>query len=385
MKTFVLPDLGEGLHEAEIVAWHVSAGDSVVEDDVIVSVETDKAVTEVPAPWSGTIARLCAEVGDVIKVGDAIVAYAGDDDDDGAVPEARPSDARWTVAGAGTRVAAPQPGAGVAVMPAVRLLAAEFDVALDGVTGTGPDGAILARDVAQAAKTRATHDTVAAGAEPGAPETVEEAADWEPLSGPRRTMARNMARAHAEVVPATVHEEADIGAWASDEDVTVRLVRALLAGVAAEPALNCWFDAQRGRLVHETVDVGIAVDTPAGLFVPPLRGTQGLAPSALRGELDRLVSGARNRSLSAGELKGATITLSNYGAIAGLHATPVVMPPQVAILGAGRSRAQVIAGDDGPVVGRVLPLSLSYDHRAVTGGEAARFIRAVVADLTMAD
>ena len=287
-------------------------------------------------------------------------------------------------AGAGTRAGAPS-GAGVAVMPAVRLLAAELDVALDGVAGTGPDGAILARDVARAAKARAAWDTIPAVAAPGAPGAATEAVDWEPLSGPRRTMARNMARAHAEVVPATVHEEAGIGAWSSDENVTARLVRALLAGVATEPALNCWFDARRGRRLHETVDVGIAVDTPAGLFVPPLRGAQDLAPSALRGELDRIVSGARNRSLSAGELKGATITLSNYGAIAGLHATPVVMPPQVAILGAGRSRAQVLAGDDGPVVGRVLPLSLTYDHRAVTGGEAARFIHAVVLDLTRAD
>ncbi len=384
MKTFVLPDLGEGLHEAQIVEWHVSVGDSVVEDDVIVSVETDKAVTEVPAPWSGRISRLCAEVGGIIKVGEAIVEYAGDDDSHVAQPEARSADMLETVAGAEIRAAAPS-GTPVSVMPAVRLLAAELDITLDSVTGTGPDGAILARDIVQAAKNRAVSNNVPADAEPGTPGAAMDAVDWEPLIGPRRTMARNMAQAHAEIVPATVHEEADIGKWPSDQDMTVRLVRALLAGVAAEPALNCWFDAQKGRRVHQTVDVGIAVDALAGLFVPILRGAQNLTQREIRSELDRIISGARKRSLSAGEFKGATITLSNYGSIAGLHATPVVVPPQVAILGAGRSREQVLAGENGPVVSRVLPLSLTYDHRAVTGGEAARFIRAVVLDLTQAN
>jgi 2-oxoisovalerate dehydrogenase E2 component (dihydrolipoyl transacylase) len=378
MKTFRLPDLGEGLQEAEIAAWHVREGDSVKADDPLVSVETDKAVVEVPAPWSGCIAKLCARVGEVVKVGAAIAEYEGEFVDASALSE-RSSDA----AKASVRIVRPQhhaPSAGMIAMPAVRLLARELGIELRTLAGSGPEGAILARDVAAAFRAGATLQ--AEQAPPTAP-MEDVAAGYRPLSGTRRAMARSMARSRAEVVPATVHEEAAIGAWEGQPDLTMRLLRALAVASKVEPALNAWLDMTHGLKLNQSVDVGIAVDTADGLMVPVLKDVQDRDAADLRAELDRLIKAAHARTLQAHELRGATITLSNYGMIGGLHATPVVIPPQVAILGAGRVKPCVLAEGGRPVVRPVLPLSLTYDHRAITGGEAARFIMAVLTDLEL--
>jgi pyruvate dehydrogenase E2 component (dihydrolipoamide acetyltransferase) len=234
----------------------------------------------------------------------------------------------------------------------VRELARELGIDLAGVDGTGPQGTVLARDVARAFRGGGAAD-----------------AGWEPLRGARRAMAEAMARSHAEVAPATVHDEAPVGRWRGRGDITARLVRALCAGAAAEPALNAWFDAARGRILHAAVHLGVAVDGPDGLLVPVLRDASSLDATAVRAAIDRLAAAARARTLAPADLHGATITLSNYGSVGGWFATPIVSPPQVAILGAGRIR------DDR------LPLSLTYDHRAATGGEAARFLAAVIDDL----
>jgi pyruvate dehydrogenase E2 component (dihydrolipoamide acetyltransferase) len=378
MKTFRLPDLGEGLQEAEITEWHVQAGDLVKADDPLVSVETDKAVVEIPAPWSGRIARLCARTGEVVKVGAVIAEYEGE-----FVEASALSDQRSAAERASVEIARPQlrtPSAQVTAMPAVRLLARELGVDLGTVPGSGPEGAVLARDVAAAFRAGTTLQTVRP---PPASPTRNVTGDYRPLTGMRRAMTRSMERSRAEVVPATVHEEAAIGASKGHADLTVRLLRALSAAVKIEPALNAWLDMSRGLKMNRSVDAGIAVDTADGLVVPVLRSVQDRDAANLRAELDRLIKAARARTLNAHELRGATITLSNYGMIGGLHATPVVIPPQVAILGAGRLKPCVVAEGGRPVVRPVLPLSLTYDHRAITGGEAARFIMAVVVDLEL--
>ena len=351
MTSFRLPDLGEGLEEAEIVAWHVAQGDHVVADQPLVSVETDKAVVEIPAPQAGVIARLQGDPGDIVKVGDVLVEFeAGAHADAGAV--------------VGEIPAPPPPAARVKSAPAVRALAAKLKVDLAAITGSGPDGTITRADV-----------------EAAAPEAA-----GEPLRGARRAMARNMARAHAEVVPATVHDTADVDAWMTPEaDVTGRLIRAIIRGAAAEPALNAWFDGERlTREAHETVDLGLAVDTREGLVVPMLRDVGGMTAAALRAAVERAKTAAAERRLAPDDLGRPTITLSNFGLLAGRHAAMVVMPPQVAILGAGRIGPQVAAVGGRPAVRLMLPLSLTFDHRAVTGGEAARFLAVVIADLECA-
>ena len=373
MRTFTLPDLGEGLHEAEIVAWHVSVGDSVVADQPLLAVETDKAVVEIPAPWAGRITQLHGAPGDIVETGKPLVDF-----DDGAAPEftgivgevpagaPAPPTPQISVTPA-PRAPVSAPGI-VQASPAVRALAKRLGVDLAEVTPTGPGGLATAADVERAAQ------------------APEQETEYEPLRGPRRAMAEAMTRSGAEVVPASITDVADIHAWTPGTDATGRLVRAIVAGCRAEPALNAWLQTgATGRRVHSQVDLGVAVDTPDGLFVPVIRGADRLDVAATRARLDELIAAVRDRSIAMEDLRGATITLSNFGSLGGRHAQLVVVPPQVAILGAGRAGPRVVAVDGQPAVHRVLPLSLTVDHRAVAGGEAARFLAAVVADLESAD
>lgn len=206
----------------------------------------------------------------------------------------------------------------------------------------------------------------------------------EPLRGVRRNMARIMAEAHAQVVPTTLCDDADVHAWVGKQDVTMRLIRSIVVACREVPALNAWFDGVAGtRTLHAHVDVGIAVDTPEGLFVPALRNADLLDPAQTRTAINRLRSQVEDRSIPAEDLKGYTISLSNFGVFAGRYATPVVVPPCVAIVAAGKSRHEMV-----PVVGgfeahRIMPISLTFDHRAATGGEAARFLKALLDDLRL--
>jgi pyruvate dehydrogenase E2 component (dihydrolipoamide acetyltransferase) len=366
MSTFKLPDLGEGLQEAEIVAWHVGAGDHVVADQPLVSVETEKAVVEIPSPRSGRIAALHGNAGDILKIGAPLVDFEdAAAADTGTVVGRIPAEPKAETS-AGERTAAP--GDGVRAAPAVRALAARLGVELAAVEPSGPNGTVTRADVEGAAGTSGATGTV------------------EPLRGVRRAMARNMARAHAEVVPATVTEMADVGDWRPGADVTIRMVRAIAAACAAEPALNAWYDAADvSRRLHDHVDVGIAVDTPDGLIVPTLRDVGNRDAADLRRGLDALKRDVVARTVPLEELRGQTITLSNFGMFSGIHAALVVMPPQVAIIGAGRIRELVLARRGVPVVRSVLPVSLTFDHRAVMGGEASRFLAVVKGDLEQSE
>jgi len=356
-EVFKLPDLGEGLQEAEIVAWHVGVGDHVVTDQPLVSVETDKAVVEVPAPHSGRIAALHCGPGDVVAVGAPLVEFAA-----GAVEDQGAIVGKVTAAEA-EKKAAPRHKA--KAVPAVRRLAAQLGVDLAAVKGSGPGGSVTKADVEHAA------------GEAGAPE---------PLRGVRRAMFHNMTRAGREIVPATVTDEADIEAWPDRTDVTIRLIRAIAAACKASPSLNAWFDAETmTRRVHERVELGIAVETEDGLFAPVMHDIGNRDAADLRRGVEAMKTDIAARSIPPEQLVGQTITLSNFGMFGGRFADLVVVPPQVAILGAGRAEARIVAVDGAPVAHRLLPLSLSFDHRVVTGVEAARFMNAVIADLEKPD
>jgi 2-oxoisovalerate dehydrogenase E2 component (dihydrolipoyl transacylase) len=361
MRQFTLPDLGEGLEEAEIVTWYVNEGDHVVTDQPLVSVETDKAVVEIPSPSSGCIAQLFGAKGDIVKVGAPLVEFAeGAGKDTGTiVGELSPGEYPAAVISS-----APPTSQVPQVYPAVRALARKLDVALDLVEATGPGGTITRADVERVAR------------------SLSQAGPAEPLRGMRRAMAQRMAVSHAEIVPASVTDEADINDWQQGADVTIRLVRAIAAACKAEPALNAWYDSgTAARRLMERVDLGIAVDTEGGLIVPVLRNVAGRAVSDLRAGLDRLRADAIARSIPPEELRGATITLSNFGMIGGRFANLVIVPPQTAIVGAGRISQRVVAHRGQPAVRRMLPLSLTFDHRVVMGGEAARFLVALKLDL----
>jgi pyruvate dehydrogenase E2 component (dihydrolipoamide acetyltransferase) len=372
MKTFNLPDLGEGLQEAEIVTWHVAVGDKVVADQPLVSVETDKAVVEVPSPFSGKIARLCAEAGSAVPVGSPLADFddGGDgvSEDTGTVAGSLPTED--SVANGGrARDIPPAPvrraGHKIKATPGVRRLAHELGIDLAIVGPTGENDQITEEDIRRAA---------------AALSIVEPA---EPLKGLRKAMAKRMAQAHAEVVPATITDEANISAWPAGTDATIRLAEAIVVACAAEATLNAWYEssAESVRLLKR-VDLGIAVDTKEGLMVPILHDVGARSPDELRVGLNAMKEDAKARTIPSTEMRGASISLSNFGALGvGKFAQLIVVPPQVAIIGAGRMEEKLTLVDGKVVAQKLLPLSLSFDHRVVTGGEAARFLVALVDDL----
>ncbi len=367
MTNFKLPDLGEGLQEAEIVTWHVAVGDRVVADQPLVSVETDKAVVEVPSPRAGRVAKLCAAPGDIVKIGETLVEYDDGDNHADAGTVVGASESRAELIDERRQAEGRSGAAPVKATPAVRALARRLDVDLSIVSPSGRDGLVIAADVERAA------------------ETLAEAGPLEPLRGVRRAMAQRMARARDEVAPATVMDDADIEKWSKSADPTLRLIRAIAAACQAEPSLNAWYDSREaGRRLHARIDLGVAVDTAEGLFVPVLHDIANRDPADLRRGLDRMKADVEARTVPSEEMRGATITLSNFGTLGGRYAAPVVVPPQVAILSAGRVAERVVAVAGKPAVHRTMPLSLTFDHRAVTGGEAARFLAAAIADLEKA-
>ena len=259
---------------------------------------------------------------------------------------------------------------------------------LTRVAGSGRGGLITVDDVMMTTSAPTALHTAATVTAlkpaPSAPRAPSGAAAGEPekLRGLRRAMAQSMSLARDNVMNCTLFDDADLHQWRKGQDITTRMLRAIGAGASAEPGLNAWFDgaAQTRRLLAR-VDVGIAVDTPEGLLVPVIRDVGGRSPEELRRDVDRLKRAARDRSVAPEELRDFSFMLSNFGMIAGRYATPVVVPPAVAILGAGRLSHDVIAVMGGVAAHLRMPLSLTFDHRCITGGEAARFLAAVLRDL----
>ncbi|MEO6264268.1 MAG: dihydrolipoamide acetyltransferase family protein [Luteimonas sp.] len=462
-KQFLLPDLGEGLPDATVVEWFVKVGDSIRLDENLVSMETAKAVVEVPSPVSGKVLKLGGGEGDVIVTGTLLAEFEIDpslpqraegqdtghhhgpskgagSDAPGDGGKVIASDEGGAISDAGTPAPKGEPGTrtevlredsgtvvgamqvsdavrseqalavgGVKAMPAVRALARKLGVDVSRVRATGTDGVVTMDDVKRAAadgsakagavpaqravEREATPAMASAPAQRTAlsaagkpmrtqPPGLQASGQPEQLKGVRRNMARVMADAHAKVVPTTLCDDADLHAWIGKQDITARLIRAIVAACQAVPALNAWFDGDKlVRTLHPQVDIGIAVDTEDGLFVPALRNADMLDGNGVRGAIQRLRAQVQDRSIPASELAGYTISLSNFGMFAGRYATPVVVPPTVAIVGAGKLMHDVVAVMGGIEVHRRMPLSLTFDHRACTGGEAARFLKTMLDDL----
>jgi pyruvate dehydrogenase E2 component (dihydrolipoamide acetyltransferase) len=388
MTVFKLPDLGEGLSEAEILRWHVKVGDHIDVDAPMLSVETAKAVVEVPSPVSGTITALHAQPGDRIEIGAPLIEFEVEGggtaaaDDSGTVVGHMPGLSDDDAAAAALEAANAVTGPRVRAVPAARALARSLGVEVGSLTGTGRGGLITLDDVMAVglpARTTASKLHPAPSARPPAA-----GGDVEVLRSLRRAMAQSMSLSRDSVMACSVFDDADLHAWGSGRDYTTRVLRAITAGVRAEPGLNAWFDGQsQSRTLFEQIDVGIAVDTIDGLLVPVIRHVEKRTPAQLRAELDRLKRAAHDRTVAGEELRNFTIMLSNFGSMAGRYATPIVVPPAVAILGTGRVRRDVIAAEERVEVHPRMPLSLTFDHRVVTGGEAVRFLGAVITDLEL--
>ena len=384
-EAFRLPDLGEGMAEAEIVRWEVAVGDHIARDQVVVILQTDKAEVELPAPSAGTVTALGGEQGDVLEVGAVLFEFDGD----GApsAPPPQPASMDRTQRGELTpvRSGADRSPARALAAPPVRKLAKDLGVELDQVAGSGPGGRITAEDVRAAAS--------------GAPATASapagEGERREALRGIPRAMARNMAEAWRTVPHISLFDEIDarplLDAYRAERErvgaglltLTAFFVRAVVRALAEYPILNASLDEDAVEIVyHDAVHVGIAVNSDAGLVVPVVHDAQSRALADLGTEIVRLTEAARAGGLAPELLRGATFTVTNFGTEGGRFATPIIRPPQVAILGTGAIRTRPVVEDDHVVAAPTLPLSLSADHRVVDGHDATAFLEDFARRLT---
>lgn len=396
VKEFKFPDVGEGITEGEVVKWLVKEGDTVKEDQPLLEVETDKAIVEIPSPWSGKVIKIHAEAGDIVKVGQTLVTIGKEGEE--AAPPAPEKKEAYGIVGElevaeeeekEAKAEAPK----VLATPKVRKLAQELGVELSGVQGTGKGGRITEEDVRRAG------EAVKPEKKPAVKVTrkydIYGYVERVPLRGIRRATAKKMAEALK--IPHVTHmDEADI-----TELVEVRkkvkeqvahlgvkvtylpfIIKAVIEGLKAHPYLNAVMSEDGEEIIlKKYYNMGIAVDIEDGLIVPVLKGADQKSIAELAREITRLVGLAKERKLDLADLKGGTFTITNIGVIGGTHATPIIHAPEVAILGTGRivERPRIM---DGKVVPRqILPLSLSFDHRVIDGAEAARFLNEVIMHL----
>ncbi len=428
-REFKLPDIGEGLTEAEIVRWLVAEGDQVEADQTIVEVETDKAVVEIPTPYAGVVVRLGGAEGETIAVGSVLVVIG--EPGEAAAPAAGPEEAATTFAQPPQAPApAPTPSSeqvapivgtlseeaeslstptgrtsdptDVKALPVVRKLARENNIDLATVRGTGPGGRITRQDV-EAVITARSMPAPAAPVAPTEPPSQEVAAsaparapaagtdERRPLSRMRRTIAANMARSWSEIPHVTTFEDVDATRLLEVRDalgerhgvklpLEALVIKAVTPALTAFPEFNSTLDGDE-LIVHGSHDIGIAVDTPEGLMVAVIRDAGSRSVLELGAEVRRLGEGARARSLTPDEVIGQTFTISNIGAVGGGHGTPIVPPGTTAILSVGRAKPKPIVVGDDLVIAPVLPLSLSYDHRVIDGAVGRRFMALVIENL----
>jgi len=382
-RDFLLPDLGEGLTEGQVVEWLVQVGDRVSVDQPVARIETAKAVAEVPVPFEGVVVALHAGPGDTVAVGQPLLSVGpAPHEGSGAVlvgsGTAEPPRRRAT-----RRPAPPLPPGDRprVVSPVVRRLAAEHGLDLAGVAGSGPAGLVTRKDV----------ESAIAGAGPGdgSPDG-EPPARRLPLSASRRAMVERLSRSRREIPEATVWVDADATALlearealaAANPGVRVSvlclLARFCVAGLVRHPELNATFDPEAGEVVqYPWVHLGFAAQTPRGLMVPVVRHAERRNLVGLAGELERLAAGARNGSLSPSDLAGGTFTVNNYGIYGVDGSAAIINHPEAAILGLGRieERPWVVGGQ--LAVRKVTQLTLAFDHRVCDGEPAGRFLRFV--------
>ena len=396
MQEFKLPDLGEGLTEAEIDKWLVKEGDVVAEDDLLVEVITDKATAEIPSPFAGTVTRIHAAEGEVVPVGTVIITIGRD------------VDAPVSVLSTGSPPSLSERrgnanGKGVQAMPPVRKLARELGVDIGAVQGSGPGGRVVRADVEAAARgdnvIALKEEMPAASSAPPPPPprplsvpAISRGERREPFRGVRRTIAERMKDAHLTVPPVTHVEECDV----TQLDATRKLanernpdgqrltylpfiVKAVVAALKDHPALNASLNEEAQEIVfHGDYNIGVAVDTPAGLVVPVVKHADQKRLRDIAADIDRLAAAARNGTISSEDLRGGTFTVTSPGPFGGLMATPIVMHPQSGILGVHRATDRAVVRDGQIVVRKMMNLSITFDHRILDGMTAAKFALEVV-------
>jgi pyruvate dehydrogenase E2 component (dihydrolipoamide acetyltransferase) len=350
--SFKLPDLGEGLTEGEVSRWLVSEGAAVAEDDPLVEIQTDKATVEIPSPYAGTVLSILVAEGEVAPVGSVLVVIGEPGEEVAEAAAKTPGDTVSQGDGAPAAAASPA-GSRVVATPLVRRIADEFGVDLAAVAGTGPGGRITEDDVRGAA----------------APATA--GGRREPLRGLRRLIAEHMTRAHAEVPAVTWVEECDFEN-VPFERLLATVVKACAESLGEFPELNARFDGD--AIVYlDRYDLGVAVQTEAGLVVVVVREADAKPIEDIDAEIRRLAETAREGSLAPEDVRGSTFTVTSAGKLAGLFQTPIVNHPEVAILSIGRIGPRPVVHDGEVTVRQTGTIAVSFDHRVVDGARAAEF------------
>ncbi|WP_127585896.1 dihydrolipoamide acetyltransferase family protein [Paenibacillus koleovorans] len=439
---FRLPELGEGLHEGEIVKWHIKPGDTIKEDQTIMDVQNDKATVEVPSPVTGKIVELRVSEGTVSVVGDILAtidvegelppdALAGHGSDAGhaaapsapaaaPAPQAPTGTAGEANAAAGAKIeapaaTAPAPTGEVLATPSVRKFAREQGVAIAQVSGTGRNGQVTRDDVksfaagggAAAAAPAAAEDAAApaavgSSAAPSAPSAApapgERVEERVPLKGIRKAIANAMVKSVYTAPHVTIMDEVDVTALVElrekakplAEKKGVKLtylpfiVKALVAAVRQFPALNASIDDEKNEIVYKKYyNIGIATDTDNGLIVPVVADADRKNVWSIANEIKDLSTRGRDGKLALHEMKGGTISITNIGSAGGMFFTPVINHPEVAILGTGRISEKPVVKNGQIVIGKVMALSLSFDHRLIDGAtaqNAMNYIKSLLED-----
>jgi pyruvate dehydrogenase E2 component (dihydrolipoamide acetyltransferase) len=436
VKEFKFPDVGEGISEGKIVKWVVKPGDKVEEDQIIGEIETDKAIVEMPSPYDGVIKELKIPVGGTVHVGEVLVSYEGEGKEPVEKPEApkaeeKPKESVGIVGDVSTKAGgvlpaglqgrkSSAPSEHIKAVPAARKLAKEMKIDLSSLKGSGPDGAISVKDVKAASpgekvvekepekKVEApkSDEKVAEGKEEKKIRVVRKYDMYGyvkrvPLSMIRKTIAKTMVKSWSEIPHVTHIDEADVTELvevrkrekeiASEQGIHLTylpfIIKALMGALKKYPDFNASYDEENEELIiKQYYNIGFAVDTEAGLMVPVLKRSEQKNLMTLAKEMQELAEVARSRKINIMDMQGGSITVTNIGSLGGLYATPIIRPPEVAILGLGKIYDKLVPGKDGkPEVRKIMPISLSFDHRVLDGANAARFVSEIIRHLADPD
>lgn len=411
---FNFPDIGEGLEEGTIVEWLVKKGQSIETGDILVTMETDKVVAEIPSPRSGTIKNLFGKPGDVIKVGEALVEIeiegSEDADTSGDGEKAKTEAVEEEGAGVvGTLEIAntnavmmassegfdasektDKPEKKVKATPVARAMAKDLGIDINKIVGSGPAGRVQKKDIEEYYSNRNKLDTSKIGTKSVTNEIVENEVEIEPLSQIRKTIALNMIKSKHNAAHMTTFDDVIV-----DELVRIRnkyknakegvklsfmpfIIKATANALKKFKALNAEMDMENGKMIYKKYyNIGIAVDTERGLVVPVIKNADKLSIWEIAEKLNFFIEKAEKNQLSLEDMKNGTFTITNYGSVGGKYAVPVINYPQAAILGVGRMTKEPIVKNDELVIGYQMPLSISVDHRIVDGAEVTKFMNTV--------
>ncbi len=412
---FNFPDIGEGLDEGTILKWYIAEGDFVKAGQPIVNMETDKVVTDIPSPKKGKIVRTYGNVGDIIRVGGALVEIEMEgsaisstkltaeepkvENEAGVVGTLESAGTSPLLAASNESVTKGEtqikPQNKAIATPHSRAIARSLDIDINDVLGTGPLGRVTKEDVenhkASNSKSEIVKDRVAEQ------QNTAELISYEPLTQIRKTIAKNMLNSKLNAAHMAVFEEVEVSELMAvrerfkkkyaDKNVKLTylsfIVKATAKALKKHRQLNSQLDMENNRMIYKNYyNIAIAVDTPDGLVVPVIRNADQLSIFEIALKISELSDKAHSRTLTMDDLKDGTFTLTNFGSIGGIFGTPVINYPQAGILGMGRLMKTPIVINDQIVIGNILPLSLSADHRIVDGGEASRFMNSIIGYLS---